>query len=320
MMVEGINYDVISKSLGRTPGTLSTWRRWMVEGGLAKLFQWEYQGRIAELDKVPEKKTALLEHLASLPVKKAKNAQHIIADMTGIKLGLTAVREFLKREGARYKKPAQAPPKADDIEVQEAQAQYLDETLMPLLQQAAKGEVEVYFLDAVHLLRKPALERCWMFSNLFVRATPGRDRYNVLGALNAVTHELVHIATAENISFNFVEPLLIALREKHPDKPIHVVLDNARYQHNAAVRGVAEAYNIQMDYLPAYSPNLNLIERMWKFLRKEVMANSYFSTKEAFRHAINDFLKRYNTDYLSKVKQLFAWNFQTFNNCVFLPF
>jgi len=92
--------------------------------------------------------------------------------------------------------------------------------------------------------------------------------------------------------------------------PIVIVLDNARYQHCQLVEELAKELGITLQFLPSYSPNLNLIERLWKFVKKKCLYNVYYETFEDFVEGINDCLKRVETEYKNELATLMKPNFQ----------
>jgi transposase len=106
-------------------------------------------------------------------------------------------------------------------------------------------------------------------TRLFIPAPAGRQRFNVLGALNAVSHELITVTNESYITAESVCQLLHKLAALHLEVPITLFLDNARYQRCALVQTTAASLKIELCLLPAYSPNLNLIERLWKFIKKQ---------------------------------------------------
>jgi transposase len=129
----------------------------------------------------------------------------------------------------------------------------------------------VLFVDAAHFVLGSFLGWLWCAARLCVRAASGRQRYHVLGALNPVSHELVRITNQTYINAEVVCDLLRHLVTLKPRGPITLVLDNARYQRCQFVQNLARELHIELLFLPAYSPNLNLIERLWKFVKKEVL-------------------------------------------------
>ena len=126
------------------------------------------------------------------------------------------------------------------------------------------------------------------------------------------------MATATYITATTVCELLRLLASQHPGVPITLVLDNARYQKCALVQDLAKQFQIELLYLPAYSPNLNLIERLWKYVKKQSLNGKYYATFEEFQAAILGCLNRINTDYRDDMKTLLTRNFQLFDKRTFL--
>src|SRR5205807_3947065 len=137
-----------------------------------------------------------------------------------------------------------------------------------------------------HFVFAPFLGFLWCLTRLFVRAPSGHQRYNVLGALDAVTHRLIRVTNLDYINAESVRALLRAIAAAGTGLPITLVLDNARYQKCAVVLELAKQLGIELLYLPSYSPNLNLIERLWKFVKKECLQSIHYSNYEAFTAAI----------------------------------
>jgi len=119
-----------------------------------------------------------------------------------------------------------------------------------------------------------------------VLAPSGRKRFNVLGAIHARTHQLITVTNTTYINADSICELLIKISEIGFQTPITLVLDNARYQHARVVEELAEQLNIELLFLPTYSPNLNLIERLWKFVRKECLNARYYKDFDGFVGAI----------------------------------
>ena len=116
-------------------------------------------------------------------------------------------------------------------------------------------------MDAAHFVLGAYLGFLWCFERLFIKSGAGRKRFNVLGALNAVTHELITVTNDTYINAQSVCELLDKLAALELSLPITLVLDNARYQKCALVMEVAQTLDIELLYLTTYSPNLNLIAR-----------------------------------------------------------
>ena len=169
-------------------------------------------------------------------------------------------------------------------------------------------------MDAAHFVRGSFLGCLWCATRLFVRAASGRQRYNVLGALNAVTHELTRVTNHSYINSESVCDLLRKIAAAGWTTPITLVLDNARYQRCRLVQDLAAALGIELLFLPSYSPNLNLIERLWKFVKKTTLHSRRRATYAEFHAAIDDCLSRLTTTYRADLTTLMTHNFQTFEN------
>lgn len=164
---------------------------------------------------------------------------------------------------------------------------------------------------------QPFLGFLWCFARVFIKAASGRHRFNVLGALDAISLQLVTVTNDSYINAQSVGQLLLKLRLLWPDDLLTVVLDNARYQHCRFVLDVAAALEIELLFLPPYSPNLNLIERLWKFVKKECLATQYYAAFEPFKAAITFCLAHTHDIHKEKLATLLTLNFQTFDNVTF---
>jgi transposase len=186
--------------------------------------------------------------------------------------------------------------------------------LEPKLAQARAGNRVVYFVDASHFVLASFLGWVWCFVRLHVRAASGRQRYNVLGALNAVTHALVTEINTTYITATSVCALLRTIAALGGSVPVTLVLDNARYQRCALVQDLAKELGIELLFLPSYSPNLNLIERLWKFVKKEALNSRHHQDFKKFRDAIDGCLVDLPTKHREKLATLMAHNFQTWDD------
>jgi transposase len=147
-----------------------------------------------------------------------------------------------------------------------------------------------------------------------VKTSPGRQRLNVLAALNPFQHEIVKIANIGYITADTVCALLSKLHESTPKKPITLVLDNARYQRCNKVQDLAYALRIELLFLPPYSPNLNLIERLWKFIKKECVHSRYFENFQEFSTTILSAIDHAYERYPDKLVTLLTPKFQVFDS------
>ena len=196
----------------------------------------------------------------------------------------------------------------------EIQATFLDTVLKPRLDAAMAGQGHVFFVDAAHFVFGTFLCCLWSFTRIFVRAASGRQRFNVLGAWNAVTHELIAVTNTTVVNTETMCELLRNIAAATLTGPITLVLDNARYQHNAAVKALAEQLGITLLFLPSYSPNLNLIERLWKFIKRRALYGRYHPTFADFQAAIEETIASLPTSHAEQLKTLMTLNFQQFKD------
>jgi transposase len=208
------------------------------------------------------------------------------------------------------------PAKADP----EKQKEFLEQEIQPRLREAQAGKREVLFVDAAHFVLAPFLGFLWSVVRVFTRseAPSGRQRFNVLGALNAITHELVTVTNDAYITAVSVCELLEKIAKLYAGRPISIFLDNARYQKCALVKEKAKSLNIELCFLPSYSPNLNLIERVWKFVKKKCLYSKYYEKFPAFKAAISKCLDETMTTHKSDLDSLLTLRFQLFQKAQFV--
>jgi transposase len=159
----------------------------------------------------------------------------------------------------------------------------------------------------------------WCFIRYFIPTPSGRKRFNVLAALDALTKEVIMVVNETTVTAETVCQLLAKLAAHVSECPITVVLDNARYQKCGLVQDYAAALGIELLYLPSFSPQLNLIERLWRFVRKECLYSHYYATFGEFRVALETCLTNAHQERRLELETLLAWNFQSFRDVQTLP-
>jgi transposase len=206
------------------------------------------------------------------------------------------------------------PAKADP----EKQKEFLEQELQPRLDEAQTGKRIVLFVDAAHFVLAPFLGFLWSVVRVFIQAPSGRQRFNVLGALNAITHELITVTNDAYINAESVCELLEKIANLYVGIPLSIFLDNVRYQKCALVMEKAKSLNIELCFLPSYSPNLNLIERMWKFVKRKCLYSKYYEKFPTFKAAISKCLDETMTTYKSDLDSLLTLRFQLFEKTQFV--
>jgi transposase len=194
------------------------------------------------------------------------------------------------------------------------QAAFLEGKLRPVLEDAKAGTGHVFFADAAHCVFGSFLCCLWSFARLYVRAASGRQRFNVLGAWDAVTRELVAVTNTTVVTALTMCELLRKIAAKGLAGPVTVVLDNARYQKCALVQDVARSLGITLLYLPSYSPNLNLIERLWRLIKREALYGRWHPTFADFKGAIEGTISELGGKHKDRLASLMTLNFQVFDD------
>jgi transposase len=306
------SHKEIRKLLRISEPTLLKYLRDYQAGGIAKLKELNFNCPQSELKQHQE---SLEMHFRDHPPKTLAHAAATIAELTGIVRSREQVRHFLKSLGMSCRRVGLIPAKADP----EAQEEFLEKKLAPRLEEAKSGERAVFFVDAAHFVLGAYLGFLWCFERLFVKSGAGRQRFNVLGALNAVTHELITVTNDSYINSLSVCELLHKIAALGLTIPITLVLDNARYQKCALVFQLAQSLNIELLYLTTYSPNLNLIERLWKFVKKQCLYSVYYPDFSSFKLAISSCLTQSHTTHKTALDSLLSLHFQSFKDVKFIP-
>ncbi|GHV09005.1 hypothetical protein FACS1894160_4220 [Bacteroidia bacterium] len=286
--------------------SVDRWIHSYLESGLSGLLSLNYVSRQTELESYKE---MIKANISEDYIQTTAEFSHRIFTLTGISRGLTQVRKFIKKIGFKYLQTGHVPAKANP----EEQRKWKEETLEPAIKEAEKGECYLFFCDAAHFVLAPFICKVWSLARKFVKASAGRNRINVLGAVNAITKEVITLINTTFIDASVIISFLHQLRETHPCKPIKIVLDNAKYQHCKAVKEAAETLNIKLLFLPPYSPNLNIIERLWKFTKKKILYGKYYETPLIFHEAIREFFDTVCIKYESELKNLLTLKFQLFD-------
>ena len=166
------------------------------------------------------------------------------------------------------------------------------------MKSAINGKITLLFLDASHfVMGGDFLGYIYGKVRRFVKTYSGRSRYNVLGALNFVTKNMTVVANDGYITALEVCEILRKIAMEYTGTPIYLILDNARYQKCKVVTDLALELGIHLTYIPPYSPNLNLIERLWKHVKSKLRTR-YYDQFDEFQLTINSIIS--NTDKTDK--------------------
>ena len=180
------------------------------------------------------------------------------------------------------------------------------------MREAERGERHVFFADASHFVYGAFLGYLWCAVRQFIPTGSGRQRLNVLGAISYHSAKMITVINQGSIGADQVCQLLRQIKRRCR-KPVTVVLDNASYQRAKVVRELAEELDIELLFLPPYSPNLNLIERVWKLVKKLALNARSLKDFDAFAQAITLTVDNLETEHRDKLLTLLTPNFQDFD-------
>jgi len=248
------------------------------------------------------------QSFAETPVATAGEGAERIESISGIRLSDSQARRIMVRLGMKFRKCASVPGKADP----QMQFDFLEGELLPRLEEARQGERRVFFVDAAHFVLGAFLGMIWSFTRIFVPSGCGRQRYSVLGAVETRDHDFVSIGTTGSVNSDTVCELVRKLDETYPGEEITLVMDNARYQRNKNVFEAADQCGIELLFLPPYSPNLNLIERVWRLVKAKCLRNRHFGDFATFMSTIDEFIGSLSGENHLHLKSLITENFQLF--------
>jgi len=303
LLSRGKTAQEIAEVLMLDEDTINNYRKRYEDGGVKGLLKHHYIGSEPMLSSAE-----LIELSAHLEIETYLTVEAIVEHVKQtyqITYSVSGMRQLLHRIGFVYKKAKTIPGKAN-AELQKAYVEFLNKTL------AAKGEKDAhYYLDGVHPQHNTQLAYGWIKKGKekVVKSNSGRERININGALNADTLEVV-IRTDETINAQSTIELFKKLEEKHPEaENIFITLDNARYYKNKVIMAYLTTSKIKLLFLPAYSPNLNLIERLWKFMRKTILYNRYYEKFAEFKLAVMGFFENIY-QYHAQLSTLLTKNFQ----------
>src|SRR3989344_4209845 len=301
----GLGYIQTAKLLMLDEVTLRRYSQLFQDKGLDGLLEYRYTGGQPKLTLVQE--VELKSFIKENTQRTAKAIAKHVQSKYGVTFSLIGVTQLLHRLGFSYKKPKVVPGKADPVK----QAAFLK--IYREIEAELGTNDQVYFADSTHPEHNPKPSYGWILkgrdNDKFVKTNTGRERLSLNGALSLKDKTAVVLEEA-TINSGSVVRLFKKLIIKHPVGKIHLVLDNASYHHSKVVKAWLKKHRrFKLHFLPPYSPNLNLIERLWRFFHAKVTWNRYFATFEEFRRETLKFFKHLS-QYGPELDTLLADNFQ----------
>lgn len=292
----------IAKLLGVSKKTIDRWYAKYKIGGKEELLARHYVHPSSELI---QRKDTILPILQSKLLLSIASVQDILTKEFHINRQPTAIRNFLHQCGFKYRKLGHVPGKSNP----EEQEEWLEKVLAPVMEKCKNGKGKLLFSDAAHFVLGAFVTNSWSCERKYIKSNTGRNRINVLGAVDAYTKEVTTLINTTYINVEVVKVFLQSLHDKYQQK-IYIVMDNAKYQHCTDVTNFAKELDIEIVFLPAYSPNLNIIERLWKFAKKTILYGKFFDSPNLFHQTVRNFFDSVNEKFMDKLKSLLTLKFQ----------
>lgn len=258
-------------------------REHILEYSASKKLKPENGGSVEKLSL--EQSQQLIEHLKSHTYLYVKDITAYVQSTMKITYTISGMRNWLQRHDFSYKKPAVVPGKANAQQQKEWIAKY------EKLKQDLPEDETICFMDGVHPTHNVQPAYGWIQKGIRkeIPANSGRSRLNLSGSIDIVNHKIV-IQTDKMLNANATVSFLKKIEEAYPSKKcIHLFCDNAPYYRNKEVTKYLDVSKIQLHFLPPYSPNLNPIERLWKWMKERIIYNTYYEEFEDFKLAVLGF-------------------------------
>jgi len=301
----GFTYSQITQALLLDEVTVRRYFRKFQEKGIDGLLEMRYQGGKSNLTLIQEQE--IKEFLKVNTKRTAKEITDYVFRTYQVQYSVIGITKLLHRLGFAYKKPKIIPGKIDRLK-QEAFLKTYQETKSKL-----GLNDRIYFLDSTHPQHNTQPSYGWILkgkaNDKFVKTNSGRERLNLNGALN-FNDKTALVLEEETINKEATINLLEAIKKKQKRGRVYLILDNASHHHAKVVkRWELHHPRFKLLFLPAYSPNLNLIERLWRFFHQKITWNHYFETFEEIRNTSLNFFKNLNL-YEKDLSTLLTDNFQ----------
>lgn len=303
MLHSGYSYEQIAQVLLLDDATIRRWYAVFEDKGINSLLSDNYVGSTSKLNE--KQIQQLIRHLENNVYLTAKEICAYVLKKYGVEYTVKGMTSLLHTLGFQYKKPKHIPGKADI----ESQLEFVN--AYQKLKKKKKQEDRIYFVDGVHPLHNSQPAYGWIRKgiDMVIPSNTGRQRLNLNGAYNLEDHKAI-IQEADSINSQSTVSLIKEIMRNQPLGLIYIILDNAKYYRSELVKAfVKKNKRVKLVFLPPYSPNLNIIERLWKFFKKKVTYNTYYEKFTVFREYCLRFFKNLDK-YRAELETLMTDNFQ----------
>ena len=304
LLNEGCDYEEVGRILMLDDGTIRRYEQQFEKVGIDGLIECRYFGSKGLLTKMQE--IGLITHLKNHTYQTVKEICLYAIKHYRQSYSIEGMTHLLHRLGFVYKKTKRFPGKLNP----EKQAEFT-QAYQELKTQKHKQD-RIYFLDSTHPQHNSYLSYGCIFKGQIktIKANTGRKRLNLNGALNLEDMK-VTVLEEPTINTDAMIKLSLTLEEKQPKGKLYLIMDNARHNQSRRLRLFFKVHRrIKPVYLPSYSPNLNIIERLWLFFHKKVLYNRYYETFPEFKSTVMKFFRNMKK-YQPELRTLLTDSFQT---------
>ena len=302
----GLSFEKVSEYLLLDDQTIRNYIDRYERNGIDGLLNDSYTGCVTKLSK--EQEDLLRENIKQNTYGASKEVVDYVKETFNVEYTAKGMVDTLKRLGFVYKKTTKIPGKPD----REKQEEFIEKYKQ--LKAEKLAEDKILFMDGVHPQHNSKPAYCWIEKGKKkeLKSNTGRKRININGALDAEGYDIV-IREDESINAQSTIKLFEEIESRYDKaQKIYIIADNARYYRAKLVKQYLESSRIRIEFLPSYSPNLNLIERLWKFFYKKTLYNKYYETYEEFKDKCLGFFEDIGK-YKDELRTLLTDNFQLFN-------
>lgn len=306
MISNNIDIDIVAQVLGKCKKTIITWFMKYLSEGIDSLNNYNYVPKRSYLteDQISE----IIEWVKNNNPSSCKEVACKIKIDYSVSYTIEAVRKLLKRNGLKFSLPKSIPGNPPDEEVQKEFVEKYNE-----MKKSSEEGTVFLFGDGMHLLHQNIPGYCWIDPEnpLIIKTNTGRKRLNILGAYNPDDFSLIHLTGEENCNALRAIEFFILILSTYKNAPkIIIFLDNASYFKAEIVRNwLEENPRFKVIFLPPYSPNLNLIERLWRFVKDRLVKNTYYKKYISFRAKTFQLLNSIS-EHKDKLKTLMVEKFE----------
>jgi transposase len=282
-LASGWTLEEISEILLLDTETLRNYIKLYQKGGVEELTRRHYKGSVGKLSEIEREE--LKAHLSEVTYLSVASIRLHIEKTYQVKYTVSGLTDMLHQSGFVYKKPDIAPGRVDVTRQLEFLQKY---------EEMRRSGHPIYSMDGCHPQHNSMPQYGWILKGhtKTLPSNTGRKRINIQGAVNLDTHDLISTVHETLDRDSTIELLKKIEKENKTASRIYTIVDNAGYYHAKEVMEYLENSKIELVFLPPYAPHLSLVERVWRYLKKQVLYNRYYPTFQEFKEEILNFLNR----------------------------